>query len=64
MMGEAYRYDVIVIGAGITGMVAAVTVNGLGKRVAVIEKNRVGGTRPPKIDPDTELVFWHNFGSL
>jgi phytoene dehydrogenase-like protein len=41
MMGEAYKYDVIVIGAGITGMVAAVTVNGLGKRFAVVEKSRV-----------------------
>jgi succinate dehydrogenase/fumarate reductase flavoprotein subunit len=30
MMGEAYKYDLIVIGAGITGMVAAVTVKGLG----------------------------------
>ena len=29
-------YDLIVIGAGIAGMVAAVTANGLGKRVAVI----------------------------
>jgi succinate dehydrogenase/fumarate reductase flavoprotein subunit len=41
MMGEAYKYDVIVIGAGISGMVAAVTVNGLGKRFAVVEKSRV-----------------------
>ena len=40
-MGEAYKYDLIVIGAGITGMVAAVTVKGLGKRVAVVEKSRV-----------------------
>ncbi len=36
-------YDLIVIGAGIAGMVAAVTANGLGKRVAVVEKNLVGG---------------------
>ena len=42
-MGKAYNYDVIVIGAGIAGMVAAVTANGLGKRVAVVEKSRVGG---------------------
>jgi succinate dehydrogenase/fumarate reductase flavoprotein subunit len=41
MMGEAYKYDLIVIGAGITGMVAVVTANGLGKRVAVVEKSRV-----------------------
>jgi anti-anti-sigma factor len=42
-MNPTYVYDVIVIGAGIAGMVAAVTASGLGKRVAVIEKNKVGG---------------------
>ena len=42
-MNPSYDYDLIVIGAGIGGMVCAVTANGLGKRVAVVEKNRVGG---------------------
>jgi succinate dehydrogenase/fumarate reductase flavoprotein subunit len=34
-MAQSYDYDAIVIGAGIAGMVSAVTANGLGKRVAV-----------------------------
>jgi pyruvate/2-oxoglutarate dehydrogenase complex dihydrolipoamide dehydrogenase (E3) component len=42
-MAQSYDYDVIVIGAGIAGMVSAVTANGLGKRVAVAEKRKVGG---------------------
>ncbi len=42
-MAHSYDYDMIVIGAGIAGMVSAVTANGLGKRVAVVEKRLVGG---------------------
>lgn len=43
MKRSAYNYDVIVIGAGIAGMVSAVTASALGKRVAVVEKSKVGG---------------------
>lgn len=42
-MNEKYDYDITVIGAGIAGMVAAVTAKGLGQRVAVVEKRRIGG---------------------
>ncbi|MDQ7785052.1 MAG: FAD-dependent oxidoreductase [Desulfomonilaceae bacterium] len=42
-MAQSYDYDLVVIGAGIAGMVSAVTANGLGKRVAVVEKGLVGG---------------------
>jgi pyruvate/2-oxoglutarate dehydrogenase complex dihydrolipoamide dehydrogenase (E3) component len=43
MRKKAYDYDLIVIGAGIAGMVFAMTANGLGKQVAVVEKWKVGG---------------------
>ena len=42
-MKQCHDYDLIVIGGGIAGMVSAVTANGLGKHVAVIEKSKVGG---------------------
>jgi len=42
-MASRYRYDCIVIGAGAAGLVASKLANGMGKRVALIEKHRIGG---------------------
>ncbi len=42
-MGKSLDYDVLVIGAGLAGLVSAVTANGLGRRVAIVEKRRFGG---------------------
>src|SRR5208283_1364279 len=38
-----YDYDLIVIGGGAGGFVASKLANGLGKKVAIIEKNKLGG---------------------
>ena len=42
-MNKRYDYDIVVIGGGIAGFVSAVTANSFGKRVAIVEKRRVGG---------------------
>ena len=42
-MEKLLDYDILVIGAGIAGLVSAVTANGLGQRVAIVEKRRFGG---------------------
>ena len=38
-----FDYDVVVIGAGSAGLVACKLANGLGKRVALIERRKIGG---------------------
>ncbi len=42
-MTRIYNYDLIVIGGGAGGFVASKLANGLGKKVAMIEKNQLGG---------------------
>jgi pyruvate/2-oxoglutarate dehydrogenase complex dihydrolipoamide dehydrogenase (E3) component len=42
-MAGAFDYDLIVIGGGSGGIVSAVMAGGLGRRVALIEKHRLGG---------------------
>jgi len=43
-MAGPFSYDVAVIGAGIGGYVAAIRSSQLGKKVALIEKDKLGGT--------------------
>lgn len=40
---KKYDYDLIVIGGGSAGLVAAKLANGLGKKVALVEKRKLGG---------------------
>jgi pyruvate/2-oxoglutarate dehydrogenase complex dihydrolipoamide dehydrogenase (E3) component/anti-anti-sigma regulatory factor len=42
-VGKPNDFDVVVIGAGIAGLVSAVTAKGLGQSVAIVEKRRFGG---------------------
>ncbi|MBM7557420.1 dihydrolipoyl dehydrogenase family protein [Halanaerobacter jeridensis] len=38
-----YEYDLIVIGGGAAGITSAFTAQGLGKKVAIVEENKLGG---------------------
>ena len=40
---KKYDYDLIVIGGGSAGLIAAKLANGLGKKVALVEKRKLGG---------------------
>ncbi len=42
-MSTTFDYDIVVIGAGSGGLVACKLAKGLGKKVALIEKNKIGG---------------------
>ncbi|MHC4281588.1 MAG: dihydrolipoyl dehydrogenase family protein [Planctomycetota bacterium] len=42
-MSSMYDYDVVIIGAGSAGLVACKLANGLNKKVALIEKRKIGG---------------------
>ena len=44
MTAEQTQFDVVVIGAGIGGYVAAIRATQLGARVAIVEKQYIGGT--------------------
>ncbi len=39
----SFDYDIIVVGGGAAGLMASKIVKGLGKKVAIIEKNKIGG---------------------
>ena len=59
------EYDLIVIGAGGAGSIAATTAAGMGKRVALIERDKLGGTclnygcDPTKTLLHTASVLYH-----
>jgi pyruvate/2-oxoglutarate dehydrogenase complex dihydrolipoamide dehydrogenase (E3) component len=40
---KKYDYDIVILGGGSAGLVAAKLANGLGKKVALIEKRKLGG---------------------
>ncbi len=42
-MARGFDYELVVIGGGIGGLVASVTASSLGKKVAIVEKRRLGG---------------------
>ena len=44
VMQKALDYDVVVTGAGMAGLVSAVTASGLGQRAEIVEERRFGGT--------------------
>jgi len=57
-------YDMIVIGAGISGLAMAFEAEQAGKRVLVLEKEaRSGGCMHSEIVPDASMPFWLEMGT-
>ncbi len=53
-----HEYDLLVIGAGAAGSTAATTAAGDGKRVALIERDKIGGTcLNYGCDPTKTLIY-------
>ncbi len=58
------RYDMIVIGAGISGLAAAFQAGSAGKQVCVLEKSdRAGGCIHSEVVPDDHGPFWIELGA-
>ena len=43
------QYDLVVLGGGTAGYVAAIRASQLGKKVAIVERQLLGGTCPIKV---------------
>ena len=57
-MVKSYEYDLLVIGGGSGGLPTAKRVASYGKRVAVVERAKYGGTC---VNVRISLIFYDNF---
>ena len=51
-MGDAADWDLVVIGGGSAGLIASRTAAGLGARVLLIERGRLGGDCDRQVGAD------------